>query len=275
MASNNDVSLVKDWQTTREARAYMNALYKRKKRVQFGLLEHPTIVSPLLKKAPIHTCKMFLYGKSGVGKTSTVMKLSGRPVPLVHHETLGIQTTTLYWPIKRSEETIELLQVELWDTGERALRKYEHILSSCLSSTNMVAFFFSYSDRSSWEELPDILAQASTKIQSHLKVVLGTKLDTPTRHVTAEEVEQFEHTHQIRVIPISNISEEGEGSSSTTRGDLHDICTPLNTLAELVLNHELKQSSVYSGNNGSGGLMSLQQSVRKIAIDDNIEISDV
>ena len=45
-------------------------------------------------------CKLFLVGKAGVGKTSTVARLSGRDVPPNHEETLGIHTTNIYWPVK-------------------------------------------------------------------------------------------------------------------------------------------------------------------------------
>ena len=40
-----------------------------------------------------------------------------------------------------------LLQLELWDTGERALNKFDHILPTCKQSTDGVMFFFSYIDR--------------------------------------------------------------------------------------------------------------------------------
>lgn len=47
-------------------------------------------------------CKLFLVGKAGVGKTSTVARMSGRDVPPNHEETLGIHTTNIYWPVKVS-----------------------------------------------------------------------------------------------------------------------------------------------------------------------------
>lgn len=257
--------VVKDWQLTREARTYLNGLYKRKKRVQFGLLEHPAIISPLLRKSPVHTSKIFLYGKAGIGKTSTVMKLAGLPVPQSHQETLGIQTTNIYWPLKMREDSpvVDLLQVELWDTGERTMRKFEHILPTCLSSTNSIAFFFSYNDRSSWDELPDIITQAiaTGKINSHLKIVIATKTDTSEHKVKQEEVDQFEKSYHIKIIPISNVKLLNSDSSLDGQRELSDICTPLNTLSELILNHEKEQL--------------LQHSIKKLVLNDDIEISDV
>lgn len=38
---------------------------------------------------PTVTYKLFVSGKSGVGKTALVAALAGTPAPPVHHETLG------------------------------------------------------------------------------------------------------------------------------------------------------------------------------------------
>lgn len=38
---------------------------------------------------PTVTYKLFISGKSGVGKTALVATLAGTPAPPVHHETLG------------------------------------------------------------------------------------------------------------------------------------------------------------------------------------------
>lgn len=42
----------------------------------------------------------------------------------------GIQTTTLYWPgkIKQLNRSV-IFQLQLWDAGETALKKFDHILS--------------------------------------------------------------------------------------------------------------------------------------------------
>ena len=240
-------TVVEDWQLSKEARIYMNSIFKRKTRIQFGLLEHPFFISPLIQKSPSLTCKIFLYGKSGIGKTSTVLKLAGQSIPQYHQETLGIQTTQIYWPFKLSGkiDEVDLLQMELWDTGERALRKFEHILPSCLNSTNCIAFVFSFTDRSSWIELPHVISEAigTGQIDSHLKVVIATKADSTQRQVTKDEVAQFEYDHQIKVLPIGNVN-----NTLTTEGtvdghkDIRDVITFLNTLVQLVLDHERQLS---------------------------------
>lgn len=238
--------VVEGWQLSREARIYLNSIFKRKQRTQFGLLEHPSYLSPLIKKSPVHTCKMFLYGKSGIGKTSTVLKLAGQLVPQYHQETMGIQTTSIYWPVKLTgkSDQVDLLEIEFWDTGERALRKFDHILPSCLNSTNCIAFVFSFADRSSWIELPDIISQATStgQIESHLKVVIATRADSAQSHVTKDEIAQFEYSHQMKVLSIGNVN-NSLTSDGTIDGlnDIKNIANFLNTLAQLVLDHNKKE----------------------------------
>ena len=234
--------VLKDWQLSREARVYMNCLFHRKMRVQFGHLEHPGNSSSLIKKAPVYICKLLLYGKAGVGKTSTVLKLAGRAVPALHQETMGIQTTTLYWPAKLAEtEEVVLLHLELWDTGEKSLRKYDHILPSMLSATNGIAFCFSYTDRNSWNELPSIITQATStrKIDSHLKVVIATRVDSTQHKVTQEEVELFEREHNIKVLSIGNVNRTLLSNGwPDGQIELVDVANMLNRLTELVIHHQ-------------------------------------
>lgn len=52
-----------------------------------GLLERPALPPNLA--VPTVTYKLFVSGKSGVGKTALVATLAGTPVPPIHHETLG------------------------------------------------------------------------------------------------------------------------------------------------------------------------------------------
>lgn len=52
-----------------------------------GLLERPVLSPPVAIDTARY--KIFVSGKSGVGKTALVAKLAGLEVPVVHHETTG------------------------------------------------------------------------------------------------------------------------------------------------------------------------------------------
>ena len=69
-------------------------------------------------------------GKGGVGKTSLVSYLSGKPDwTSPHHqgETPGLRATSIYWPAKVQTQLV-LFQLDLWDSGETLSKKYGHIL---------------------------------------------------------------------------------------------------------------------------------------------------
>ncbi|NXJ85131.1 CPLN2 protein, partial [Trogon melanurus] len=79
-----------------------------------ALLERPVL--PPALAAPTVTYKLFLSGKSGVGKTALVAALAGTLVPHVHHDTLGIEVTTVYWPAKpRASGRPVMFQLDFWD----------------------------------------------------------------------------------------------------------------------------------------------------------------
>ncbi|NWI52330.1 CPLN2 protein, partial [Calyptomena viridis] len=79
-----------------------------------GLLERPAL--PPALAVPTVSYKLFLSGRSGVGKTALVAALAGTPVPPTHHETLGIEATTVYWPAKpRASAHPVLFQLHFWD----------------------------------------------------------------------------------------------------------------------------------------------------------------
>ncbi|NXD68321.1 CPLN2 protein, partial [Eolophus roseicapillus] len=129
------------WLLSPAARPYLSSILHRNQRRVFGLLERPALPPNLA--VPFVTYKLFLHGKSGVGKTALVASLAGTPVPPVHHETLGrcgggpptappvshggdgpsvcppspgIEVTTVYWPAKaRASGRPIMFQLQFWD----------------------------------------------------------------------------------------------------------------------------------------------------------------
>lgn len=92
--------------------------------VSTGILEKPA-VPPSFNQIFF---KLAIVGKSGVGKTSLVSLLSNQKEYLsCQSETPGIRVTTVFWPAKIREQ-IFLFHLDLWDAGETATKKYNHIL---------------------------------------------------------------------------------------------------------------------------------------------------
>lgn len=259
--------LVPDWQVSKEARVFTASLFTNKKRRQFGLLESPLSDSPALARLPVHSCKLLLLGKARVGKTSTVQKLAGRPVPKSYQETLGVQTSTIYWPVKLTKpsslgggakKNIAFLQLELWDAAERSAPSlnFEKNFTPLANSVNTVAFLFSYTNRRSWEELPEILLNSQQALERFLKVVIGTRADSSTREVTQKEVTNFQLLHGIRVLSIGNVDGAMLSDDITPDGQagLADIAPLLNGLTEEVVDHLWMQQNQHreGGDRGEG-----------------------
>ncbi len=92
-----------------------------------GLLERP-IVPPTFASASF---KLFLVGRSGIGKSSLVSLLAASSTE-PHVETSGVRVTRVFWPVRlRPDATngarLVLVQLSLWDAGDAIAKKYAHI----------------------------------------------------------------------------------------------------------------------------------------------------
>ncbi|XP_039553429.1 ciliogenesis and planar polarity effector 2 isoform X2 [Passer montanus] len=170
-----DWALEPGWLLSPAGRPYLDSILHKNQRRTFGLLERPAL--PPALAVPTVTYKLFLAGRSGVGKTALVAWLGGTPVPPAHHETLGIEVTTLFWPAKpRGSSRPVLFQLQLWDCGDGALRRFEHLLPACKEEADAALLLFSFTDRASFEELPALMGRVLGPEDSHLvRVVVGTK----------------------------------------------------------------------------------------------------
>lgn len=162
------------WLLSPPGRPFLASILHKNQRRVFGLLERPAL--PPALSVPTATYKLFVSGRSGVGKTALVAALLGSPAPTSHRETLGIEVSTLFWPaVPLGSERPVLFQLRFWDCGESALRKFEHLLPACREEADAVLLLFSFTDRASFEELPARLARVLQPSEDTLRVVVGTR----------------------------------------------------------------------------------------------------
>ncbi|XP_059162092.1 ciliogenesis and planar polarity effector 2-like [Physella acuta] len=220
--------LIEDWLQTTEGSEILrslssvNGLHLK----PYGLLERPAF--PSSSSVEDASYKLVVVGKSSVGKTSTIAKLSGHPIPSVHCETAGIQVTRMYWPVKIAHlNKIVLMNLALWDTGELAVKKFDHILPACKSDVDGILFLFSFVDKGSWEEIPHLISRLTDLNDKLAKIVIGTKFDQYAHsEVSQRELREFESRWQMPVLKISN-----NPSQESTSG-LTDIIPVLNCVCE-------------------------------------------
>lgn len=225
-----------EWHNTKEGQEILSTVLQRnmQKLRQFGVLERPVV--PLHIAVSDVRYKVFLLGKCGVGKTSTLTKLSGNSIPTVHSETQGIQTTTIYWPgkIVQLNKTV-MFQIQFWETGDTSIKKYDHIMSACLDKADAIIFLFSFVDKHSFEDIPQQLTRISTPKDTTTKLVIGTKFDQFAHsEITQRDIRDFEHNWKIPILKTRNIPETENQSS------FNDIAQNLNIICEHLWQRDLK-----------------------------------
>ncbi|XP_058408978.1 ciliogenesis and planar polarity effector 2 isoform X2 [Diceros bicornis minor] len=199
-----------------------------------SLLERPVLPPPVAIDTASY--KIFVSGKSGVGKTALVAKLAGLEVPVVHHETTGIQTTVVFWPAKlQASDRVVMFRFEFWDCGESALKKFDHMLPACKEKTDAFLFLFSFTDRASFEDLPGQLARVTGEAPGVVRMVIGSKFDqymhtdVPERDLTA-----FRQAWELPLLRVKSVPGRrlADGRTLDGRAGLADIAHVLNGLAE-------------------------------------------
>ncbi|XP_062449159.1 ciliogenesis and planar polarity effector 2 [Rhea pennata] len=212
------------WLLSPEGRRHRDAILRKDRRRAFGLLERPALLPPPA------AYKLFVSGKSGVGKTALVAALAGADVPPAHRETLGIQATSVYWPAKlRDSDCPVLFRLDFWDCGEASLRKFDHILPACKEEADGILFLFSFTDRSSFEDLPAQMARVTRPEENLLRVVVGTKFDQAARADVAErDVAAFERAWRLPVLRARSVPRPPGAAAA----DLAEVAPLLDALVE-------------------------------------------
>ncbi|PIK54881.1 putative REM2- and Rab-like small GTPase 1 [Apostichopus japonicus] len=238
VGSSSESLILPDWYKSKDGKPYINAIFKGGKRKVFGFLERPALPPQITPE--MWNFKARLVGKSGVGKTSTVAKLTGQPAPRSHCETPGIVSSVAYWPIKlNSNGNVILTRLQFWDAGDNVGKKYDHIYPACREDIDVTLFLFSYTDRSSFLDLHKKLSDSEDDLKDTLRVIVGTKFDQIYRsEITSKELEDFQRQWMVPLLSVQNVhkTETDSGRIVTeTCNDLKDVAPSLNRLCEFLL----------------------------------------
>ncbi|KAK3578024.1 hypothetical protein CHS0354_027239 [Potamilus streckersoni] len=215
-----------DWHKHSESReAFSSVTHRHHHRLKtFGLLEKPANVSPYSPEEVRY--KLFVVGKTGVGKTSTVAKLTGNEIPKTHNETAGIQTSTTYWPGKITQLNKQVMfRLQFWDAGETSLKKFDHIIPACTERVDGILFIFSIVDKSSFDDLHQQISRFTSTNDDIVKIAIATKCDQHAHcEVTQRDIRDFENNWKIPILKIQNIQESSQPDFSELSRLLNIIC---------------------------------------------------
>ncbi|XP_014375213.1 REM2- and Rab-like small GTPase 1 isoform X2 [Alligator sinensis] len=159
----------------------------------------------------------------------------------------GIQTTVVYWPAKQGESgRAVIFRLQFWDCGEAALRKFDHILPACREKADAILFLFSFTDRSSFDDLPAQISRVVGDAGSLIRIVVGTKFDQFMHaDVTERDVAEFQRTWHLPVFRAQSAAgprQVGRRTPDAGTG-LWEVAPLLNGLAE----HLWHQDQVAAG----------------------------
>nr|XP_045006207.1 ciliogenesis and planar polarity effector 2 isoform X2 [Jaculus jaculus] len=200
--------IVPDWHETVEGKEYLACVLRRNRRRVFGLLERPVLAPSVAIDTASY--KIFVSGKSGVGKTALVAKL-------------------------QASNRVVMFRFEFWDCGESALKKFDHMLPACKENTDAFLFLFSFTDRASFEDLPEQLARIAGDAPGVVRIVIGSKFDqymhtdVPERDLTAFRQAWELPLFRVKSVPGRRLA---DGHTLDGRAGLVDVAHVLNGLAE-------------------------------------------
>ncbi|KAL4658513.1 REM2- and Rab-like small GTPase 1-like [Arapaima gigas] len=216
-----------DWHRSAEGKEFLSRLQHKRNRRQFGLLEAP--VMPPSANVDTVSYKVFISGKSGVGKTTLAARLAGLDVPRMHYETTGIETTVVFWPVKLKDSgRVLFFRLQFWDCGENALRRFDHLLPSCKEQMDAVLFLFSFTDHTSFVDLSSQIARGSDPSDNFVKMVVGTNFPRFDLFMHTDVTEQEVRTFQeVSGIPVFRVGGD-------VCGGWGEVAPLLSTLAELL-----------------------------------------
>ena len=217
----------------------LTPLTRKGHRRNFGILESPINITTAGKLyATELQYKVFICGNSAVGKTSTILKLSGQKIPENLPETIGIQTTVIFWPVRiLNTNQYVLFKLLFFDTSEQTLNTYNHVLPSCTEELDCIIYMFSFSNYTTWADIPKLISRVDVS-ENILKVCAGVQncyaQNTQTLfqkvEVTDKMIEDFEQVWKFPVLTVTNDNKE----NCKLLDSFQEISTFMNKLCELL-----------------------------------------
>ncbi|OHT11759.1 Ras family protein [Tritrichomonas foetus] len=116
--------------------------------------------------------KVIFVGNSGVGKTAAVQKFCFDRFPESHTKTLASQFYERSFELQNSSEAIDLM---IWDTPGRECLSL--LAADAFSNANICVVFYSFTDRASFEAVPQWVEKVKSIAVNVQIVLVENKVD--------------------------------------------------------------------------------------------------
>ncbi|CAL7941513.1 unnamed protein product [Xylocopa violacea] len=192
-----------------------------------SILERPPLPSSIEEV----TYKIFMVGRSGVGKTSVVARLAGTLESINYTETNGIKKTNVFWPVKIWDKVV-LFKLQFWDTSETSIKKYNHILPACKDKVDAICSVFSFDDATGFNDVPYLMNTMAAIKEKPANIVIGTKFK-PWSSSTIEDarIKEFEDKWKVKIIRV-------DVNKLSTRSEIFDCSYQLNAICNILWNRD-------------------------------------
>jgi len=214
-------------------------LMLKQKRKEFALLDSPSLHMGEVYDE-IVAYKLFVCGKTGVGKTMLIRKLLGKDLcEGGTSETLGIETSTVYWPVRILDSGKNILfKITFWDAGESHSNSYNYLLPSCMEDVDSVLYVFSLRSKASWDTLPSLITKVGAS-EEVLEICVGTSLNMDiVPEVSHSMVKDFQDAWKVPVLTIHDIGVRPSSLTDGRGGEAYesfaDVAPFMNRLCELL-----------------------------------------
>ncbi|KAF6216568.1 hypothetical protein GE061_000911 [Apolygus lucorum] len=227
----------RDWHSTPEGDDFFKKFSSPAGRRLYGVLERPVIFDGIEEV----TYKVLFIGKCGVGKSHTISHLAGLYCGYTKTDTIGIEVTDVYWPVKIWDKVI-IFKLQCWEAGESSMKKYNHIVESCQDKVDLRVFVFSYTDTSSFTDLPAYISSTSDKDMSQVaaSIVIGTRNGSKAV-VSPSEIKNFKMSYGIEVY---SLPQAYSGKMAESIPEIHPLMNDICEILWLRDQHYIMNNSV-------------------------------
>eukprot|EP01113_Clastostelium_recurvatum_P028775 TRINITY_DN3475_c0_g1_i1.p2 TRINITY_DN3475_c0_g1~~TRINITY_DN3475_c0_g1_i1.p2 ORF type:complete len:232 (-),score=42.90 TRINITY_DN3475_c0_g1_i1:881-1510(-) len=145
-----------------------------------------------------YTAKVVLIGDPSTGKSAIFNRYLGRPVEDGYKATIGVDFG--HRIISIGDKRVKL---QLWDTAGQ--ERFRSLTQSYYRGAQAMLFVFDVNNVQSFEHVKKWMADAADSVgnPNSIKVLIGNKIDLPTRQVDDKVAREYAETEHVRYMQVS------------------------------------------------------------------------
>jgi len=150
-----------------------------------------------------HLFKLLVIGDAGVGKSAILVRFSDNIFTDSYINTIGVD-----FKIRTVEVNGEKVKLQIWDTAGQ--ERFRTITSTYYRGTNGIIVVFDVTNNTTFDNVRKWLLEINDNDCNQVpKVLVGNKIDCPTRCVDREAAEKFAKSKKLKYFESSAKQNQG------------------------------------------------------------------